>query len=29
MEQADLGLNIKSKRQRKREFLDEINRVIL
>jgi IS5 family transposase len=29
MKQADLGLNIKTKRKRKREFLDEINRVVL
>ena len=28
MKQADLGLNLMSKRTRKREFLDEMNRVV-
>ena len=28
MKQADLGLNLTSKRTRKREFLDEMNRVV-
>ncbi|NLG75112.1 MAG: IS5 family transposase [Xanthomonadaceae bacterium] len=29
MKQADLGLNLSTKRTRKREFLDEMNRVVL
>jgi len=28
MKQADLGLNLTTKRTRKREFLDEMNRVV-
>ncbi len=28
MKQADLGLNLSTKRTRKREFLDEMNRVV-
>jgi transposase, IS5 family len=28
MKQADLGLNLAAKRTRKREFLDEMNRVL-
>jgi len=28
MKQADLGLNLTSKRTRKREFLDEMSRVV-
>ena len=28
MKQADLGLNLATKRTRKREFLDEMNRVV-
>ena len=28
MKQADLGLNLTMKRTRKREFLDEMNRVV-
>jgi len=28
MKQADLGLNLSTKRTRKREFLDEVNRVV-
>jgi len=28
MKQTDLGLNLSTKRTRKREFLDEMNRVV-
>ena len=28
MKQADLGLNLATKRTRKREFLDEMNQVV-
>ncbi|MBB5270017.1 hypothetical protein HNQ70_003839, partial [Quisquiliibacterium transsilvanicum] len=28
MKQADLGLNLTTKRTRKRQFLDEMNRVV-
>ncbi len=28
MKQADLGLNLTTKRTRKREFVDEMNRVV-